>query len=215
MTKENMEMQTLHGTFNGEVVELHSTPPIEGETHVLVTFLEGSLETAAAREQRLGHYGDPLGPPHVYGAELRKQMASQYRRYTVGAIMSRTPVTVEPTAKVAVALHMMRQKGVTSVLVNPAAGASSEDWGIMTMRDILKHIVVERRSPETVIVGEIATRNLIRTSPDASLRECAEMMLQANVRRVVIYQDTTPVGIISDTDIFQFVEERGWGQDSG
>jgi isocitrate dehydrogenase len=84
----------------------------------------------------------------------------------------------------------------------------------MTMRDILKHIVVDRRSPEEVTVGEICTRNLIRADPDTPLRECAEMMVNSRVRRVVIYQDNLPVGIISDTDIFQFVEERGWGPTS-
>jgi signal-transduction protein with cAMP-binding, CBS, and nucleotidyltransferase domain len=40
------------------------------------------------------------------------------------------------------------------------------------------------------------------------------MMVNSRVRRVVIYQDDMPVGIISDTDIFQFVEERGWGPSS-
>jgi isocitrate dehydrogenase len=203
-------MQTVHGHFNGKTVELDETPPIETETHVLITFLEGSLETAAAREQRLGHFGDPLlRPPHVYGDELRRQMASQYRRFTVGALMSRDILTVKPSAKVAVALHMMRQKGVTSVLAEPTTDA--DGWGIMTMRDILKHIVVDRRSPEEITVGEICTHNLIRAEPDTSLRECAEMMINSRVRRVVIYQDNAPVGIISDTDIFQFVEERGWG----
>lgn len=203
-------METVHGHFNGNTVELHAPPPVRDETNVLVTFLEGSLETAAARERRLGHFGDPLRPPHFYGEELRRQMASQYRRYTVGAIMTREIATVAPTDKVAFALHLMRQKGITSVLVEPADGS---EWGIMTMRDILKHIVVDRRSPEEVTTGEIATINLIRTTPDSSLRECARMMLEANVRRVVIYQETLPVGIISDTDIFQFVEERGWGPD--
>lgn len=201
-------METIHGHFNGSVVELHGPPPIDGVTHVLVTFLEGSLETAAAREQRLGHFGEPLRPPHVYGEELRRSMATQYRRFSVGAIMSRDILTVAPKTKVAVALHTMRQRGVTSVLSEPANG---NDWGIMTMRDILKHIVVEQRSPDQVVVGDIATVNLIKGTPDMPLRDCAQMMIESKVRRVVIYKDDMPVGIVSDTDIFQFVEERGWG----
>jgi isocitrate dehydrogenase len=203
-------MQTVHGHFTGKIVELDEAAPIEGGTHVLVTFLEGSLETAAAREQRLGHFGDPLQPPHVYGEELRRQMASQYRRFTAGAIMTRRIVTVPPNTKVTVSLHLMRQQGITSVLVEPVEG---NQWGIMTMRDVLKHIVVDKRSPDEVLVGEIATRNLVRATPDTPLRECAEIMLKSNVRRVVIYQEEKPVGIVSDTDMFQFVEERGWGPD--
>ncbi len=204
-------MQTVHGLYNGSTIELHEPAPIEGETHVLVTFLEGSLETAAAREQRLGHFGGPLRPPHIYGEELRRQMATQYRRFTVGAIMTRDIWIVPRANKVTSALHLMRQRGVTSVLARP--NDESEEWGIMTMRDILKRIVVERRSPDEVTVGDIATRNLIRTAPETPLRDCAQLMIESNVRRVVIYEHDKPVGIISDTDIFQFVEERGWGPD--
>jgi isocitrate dehydrogenase len=146
----------------------------------------------------------------VYGDELRRQMATQYRRYTVGAVMTRQIATVKPETRVTAALGLMRQKGITSILSEPTADS---DWAIMTMRDVLKHVVVENRSPDDVRVGEIATQNLIRTHPAASLRECARMMLDGNVRRVVIYEDNQPVGIVSDTDIFQFVEERGWGPD--
>jgi isocitrate dehydrogenase len=204
-------MQTIHGHYDGQKIELDEPAPIEGETNVLVTFLEGSLETAAARQRRVGHLGDPLlRPPHVYGAELRRQMASQYRRFTVGAIMTRNIITVAPGATVAGALQMMRQRGVTSILVEPQTPG---EWGIMTMRDVLRHIVVGRQSPDEVTVGTIATRNLIRGTPEMPLRECAETMLNANIRRVVIYQEESPIGIISDTDIFQFVEEHGWGSD--
>ncbi len=204
-------MQTVHGYYNGTAVELHENAPIEGQTHVLITFLEGSLETAAAREERLGHFAEPIRPPHVYGEELRRQWVSQYRRFTVGAIMTREVLTVPRASKVAAGLHMMRQKGVTSILVEPD---EQGEWGIMTMRDILKHIVVDKRSPEDVTVGEIATVNLIRAETDTPLRDCAQMMLDSKVRRVVIYKDGAPIGIISDTDIFQFVEERGWGSDA-
>lgn len=204
-------MQTVHGRYNGRYVELDETTPIDGETSVLVTFLEGSLETAAARERRLGHFGDPLHPPHVYGEELKRQMASQYRRFTVGAIMTRDIQTILPSASVAGALQIMRQKGITSILAEPTA---TSDWAIMTMRDVLRHIVVGSRMPEEVTVGEIATLNLIRSNPDASLRDCAEMMVKNNIRRVVIYEENQPIGIVSDTDIFQFVEERGWGPNS-
>jgi isocitrate dehydrogenase len=202
-------MQTVHGLLNGNTIQLYETPSVEaeGEVYVLVTFLEGSLMTAAAREYRLGHMEDPLHPPHVYQEDLKRQMATQYRRFTVGAVMTRNVVTIPGNATVMGALRLMRQRGTSSILVEPQNG---QQWGIMTMRDLLRHIVVPSRSPKDVHVQEIATTNLIRATPDMTLRECARMMIEANVRRVVIYEDDKPVGIVSDTDIFQFVEEHGW-----
>ncbi len=203
-------MQTIRGRFDGKSVELLEQPPSEHDTYVLVTFLEGSLETAAARGQRLTSTPDTPRPPHVYSEELRRQMAAQYRRYTVGSIMTRKVIEVQPNISVANALRVMRMQGITSVLVSPD---DTHEWGIMTMRDLLKQIIVADRSPEEVEVSTIASRPLICVDPDMSLRECSNMMIESGVRRLVVCQDQQPVGIVSDTDIFQIVEERGWGPD--
>lgn len=195
-------MHTVRGQFNGSTIELLEDAPTEGRAYVLVTFLEGSLEMAVARGQRL--HRDVLRAPVAYV----KHGDESYARFTVGAIMTREVITVPASTRVAYATHLMRQKGITSVVVEPD---EKGEWGIMTMRDVLKHIVGEDHSPEEVLVGEIATKPLIYVSPDTSLRDCSKLMVEKNIRRAVVKQDGRPVGIISDTDIFQFVDERGWG----
>jgi len=205
-------VQTVHGRFDGATVVLTEEAPTQGEAHVLVTFLAGSLESAAARDERLQTPGDRLRPLHVYGEELRRQMQSQHQRFTVGAIMTRKIVTVLATVKVTSAINLMRQQGITSVLVEPET--KTEAWGIMTVRDLLRQIVVANRSPEEVSVGEIATKPLICVKPELSLRDCGQLMIDSNIRRVVVAQDNQPIGIISDTDIFQIVQERGWGPEA-
>ncbi|NJP07509.1 MAG: CBS domain-containing protein [Chloroflexaceae bacterium] len=201
-------MQTIRGHFNGRSIELLEEVPIEGESHVLITFLDGSLETAAAREQRLGTFSEPLQPLHIYGPEMWRQMAAKYRRFTVGGIMTRRIITVPHTTQVTAALNLMRQQGISSIMVEPQ---DDGEWGIMTMRDVLKQIVMANRSPEEVTVGEIASHPLIQVSPDMNLHDCTERMIELNIRRVAVTEEGRPVGIISDTDIFQFVEEHGWG----
>jgi isocitrate dehydrogenase len=76
------------------------------------------------------------------------------------------------------------------------------------MRDVLKKIVRDDRQLDGLTVEEIATRPLITVAPDLSLKDCAALMLEKNIRRVVVIKDGQPVGIISETDIFRFVEER-------
>lgn len=201
-------MHTVRGYFDGNTLELLEEPPIEGETHVLVTFLDGSLETAAAREQRLGSFTEPLQPLHIYGPDMWRQMAAKYRRFTAGGIMTRQIVTIPGDASVANALHVMRRQGITSLIVE---ANQQGEWGIMTMRDVLKHIVIQNRSPENVTVDEIATRPVLSVPPDMTLHDCSELMIDKNIRRLVVLENDRPVGIVSDTDIFQFVEDHGWG----
>ena len=208
-------MQTVRGRFNGTSIELLDDAPVTTETYVLVTFLEGSMETAAAREQRRRSVSVALYSLDRYSEPLRRRMSSKQpaadlppRPFTVGEIMTRKVVSVPSTSSAANAIHLMHQQGITSVIVEPD---ESREWGIMTMRDVLKKIVTPNRSPDETMVGELATRPLIYVQPDMSLRDCSKLMIDTNIRRAVVREHGRPVGIVSDTDIFQVVEERGWG----
>ena len=145
---------------------------------------------------------------------LRRQMSKpsptidRQRPFSVGEVMTRKVIAVPGSTNVMDAMHLMHQQGITSVLVEPGEG---DDWGIMTMRDVLKRIVNANRAPEEVPVGEIASRPLIAVAGGMSLRNCSQLMIDQNIRRAVVEEEGRPVGIISDTDIFQVVEERGWG----
>ena len=206
-------MQTIPGRFNGKTIELLDDAPVPHEAYVLITFLEGSMELAAARQQRrsvsvamynLDRYREPL----------RRQMSKpsptidRQRPFSVGEVMTRKVIAVPGSTNVMDAMHLMHQHGITSVLVEPGEAG---DWGIMTMRDVLRRIVNANRAPEEVLVGDIATRPLIYVTADTSLRDCSELMIAKNIRRAVVQEEGRPIGIISDTDIFQVVEERGWG----
>lgn len=197
-------MKTIRGLYNGSMVELLEDAPVEDRAYVLITFLEGNLETAASRGQRLKR--DVLRPPVNYS----RYSADVYQRFTAGALMTREIITMASDATVAKATHLMREKGITSVLIEPDA---TGEWGIMTMRDLLKNVVGDGRNPAETPLGDIASRPLVYVSPDLSLQECSKRMVESNVRRVVVKQDDRPVGIISDTDIFQFVGENGWGME--
>jgi isocitrate dehydrogenase len=206
-------MQTIRGRFNGTTIELMEDPPIIDEAYVLVTFLEGSMEVAAARQRRsagsvalysLDRYREPL-KQHM---AIPSPSIDRQRPFSVGEVMTRKVITAPAATNVMDAMRLMHQQGITSILVEPDA---ADGWGIMTMRDVLKRIVNANRAPEDVLIGEIATRPLIYVTPETSLRDCGELMIDKNIRRAVVQHENQPIGIISDTDIFQVVEERGWG----
>jgi signal-transduction protein with cAMP-binding, CBS, and nucleotidyltransferase domain len=206
-------MQTIRGRFNGTTIELMEDPPITDEAYVLVTFLEGSMEVAAARQRRssgnvalysLDRYREPL-KQHM---AIPSPAIDRQRPFSVGEVMTRKVVTAPAWTNVMDAMRLMHQQGITSILVEPD---DADSWGIMTMRDVLKRIVNANRAPEEVLIGEIATRPLISITPETSLRDCGELMIDKNIRRAVVHEANQPIGIISDTDIFQVVEERGWG----
>jgi len=131
--------------------------------------------------------------------------------YTVGEIMTSPVVTVPASTPAEDALHLMRNKRIHSVIVEPDRPGGA--YGIMTQRDLLKKIVAADRPLLNVTAGDLASSPLITVSPDTTIKQASIIMLDANIRRAVVMKEGQIVGIVSDTDIFQTVEERGWGPD--
>ncbi|MEI6180604.1 MAG: NADP-dependent isocitrate dehydrogenase [Chloroflexales bacterium] len=170
----------------------------EVKTSEFADALIANMERIVGDEHRLVH--PSIGPDLVHPVET-----ASYPRQSVGALMTRGVVAVAGSAPLRDTTHLMRTRGITSVVIEPdSAGV----WGIMTMRDVLKKIVREGRPINGLTVEDIATRPLITVSPELSLKECADLMVEQNIRRVVVAKDGEPIGIISETDIFRSVEER-------
>ncbi len=133
------------------------------------------------------------------------------RYHTIGEIMTSPVVTVPASTPAEEALHLMREKGIHSVVVEPDGPDGM--YGIMTQRDLLRKIVATDRPLLNVTVKDLMSSPLIAVSPDTTIQQCSIIMLDANIRRAVVMKEGKLVGIVSDTDIFQSVEERGWGPD--
>ena len=132
--------------------------------------------------------------------------------YLVENIMSKPAITVEANTRVSDALDMMRHKNISSLIVNPTA--PDDAYGIFTKRDIITKVVARDLDPRNLLVSEIMSKPVITISPKTSLRECSILMSRAGVRRLPVVDGEKLVGVISDTDIFQCVEERGWGPEN-
>lgn len=129
--------------------------------------------------------------------------------YTVASVMKSPVVSIQVDATVMEAMHLMRGKGISSILVDPQS--SGDAYGIMTKRDVISKVVAKGQDPGKVLVKEIMTRPVITVAADCSLKECSALMIKAGIRRVPVAEGGKIIGIVSDTDIFAAVEERGWG----
>jgi isocitrate dehydrogenase len=204
-------------TVKAKIVTYDFARQMEGATEVstsgfadaMIEQMESGIDLKARQQERM----------KAIEAERREREARRVERpfeemeesgrtpTTVGDIMTRMPVTVKAGTKVSEAMHLMREHGISSVLVAPSGDG---EWGIMTQRDVVSRIVHANRSPAMVKVEEIATMPLVTVPVDMSLYDCSSQMIGANIRRVVVAQNEVPIGIVSDTDLFRSVEEFGW-----
>lgn len=131
--------------------------------------------------------------------------------YTVTSIMKSPVVSIQANKSLEEALHLMQEKGVSSIMVTPVASGESE--GIMTKRDIISKVVSQGKDPKTLKVQDVMTPRVITVPPDYPLADTAKLMTEKGIRRVLVRQGGRIIGIVSDTDIFRAVEESGWGPD--
>ncbi len=177
----------------------------------LIQQIEGKLDVEGFRRQRAAAIEEERREREALRvAQPMEAMAATGRvPQTIGDIMTSRLVRVPAGTTVEQAMHLMRERDVSSMLIEPGPDGQ---WGIMTQKDIISRIVNANRSPARVKVEEIAAKPLFMLPADTSLRECTTQMIQRNFRRVVVAKDGVPIGIVSDTDIFRMVEEFGYAE---
>ncbi|MFQ5408899.1 MAG: cyclic nucleotide-binding/CBS domain-containing protein [Anaerolineales bacterium] len=127
--------------------------------------------------------------------------------------MSKPVIVVDPDSSVSHALTLMRRRRIHSLLVEDRR-TGMPVYGIITTTDIRDKIVAAGRDPAETTVGAIMTASVQFAAPDWTLQQCSSIMQERNFHHMpVCDEDDVPVGMISATDIFIAVEERGWVED--
>jgi len=113
-------------------------------------------------------------------------------------IMTTEVVTIEPSATVAEAVALMKEKGLRALIVERT---NEEDaYGIVTETDIVYKVVAQGLSPQSVLVREIMTKPCIVVNPDLSVENVARLFAMTGIRRAPVIRERL-LGVISVTDI--------------
>jgi CBS domain-containing protein len=113
-------------------------------------------------------------------------------------LMTTNPRSLESGSTVMEAARLMRDEdaGIIPVV------EGEKLVGTVTDRDIAIRVVAEGKSPESITVGEIASRELITIDPRQELDEALRLMAQHQIRRLpVVEEDGRLVGIVAQADI--------------
>ncbi|SNB70670.1 Predicted signal-transduction protein containing cAMP-binding and CBS domains [Thermoflexus hugenholtzii JAD2] len=115
-------------------------------------------------------------------------------------IMTTEVVTIEPSATVAEAVALMKEKGLRALIVERT---NEEDaYGIVTETDIVYKVVAQGLSPQSVLVREIMTKPCIVVNPDLSVENVARLFARTGIRRAPVIRERL-LGVISVTDIIR------------
>ena len=97
------------------------------------------------------------------------------------------------------ALRTMKHVETKSLIVNKRH--DDDEYGMVLISDIGKHVLAKDRSPDRVNVYEIMAKPLLSVHPDMDIRYCARYFENFGLSRAPVVENRKVIGIISFTDM--------------
>jgi CBS domain-containing protein len=95
------------------------------------------------------------------------------------------------------AVTRMCRNHIGALLVND----NGKPVGIVSERDIMRRVVLERRDPLTTNVAEVMTHELAFVLIDATAEDAMALMIERGCRHLPVLDDGSVVGMVSMGDI--------------
>lgn len=129
---------------------------------------------------------------------------------TVNDFMRKSLITIEESASVQEAANRMKDKNISSLVVVDEIG---RPLGLITERDLVRKVCIHDVSTSKLIIKEIMSSPLITIDSNSSASEAVDMMLQNNVRHLLVVDSKSsegldkPIGIVTPLD---FTKSEGY-----
>jgi CBS domain-containing protein len=127
---------------------------------------------------------------------------------SVADIMKKKLETIEEATSVQETAKKMKEKNISSLVVVDANGIPQ---GLVTERDLARKVCINNVPANAVTNKEIMSSPLITISADSSPSVAADMMLQHNVRHLLVVDknnvtNTRPIGMVTPLDFTRYQE---------
>ena len=111
----------------------------------------------------------------------------------------KTPITIPPNTSILDARDILLRHRIGRLVIE----FGKKPGGIITEKDIAKSVSIFNKKPlGKILVSEIMSKNLITTSPDASIHDCAKLMKENAISSVVVKNKKNKlIGVVTKTDL--------------
>jgi CBS domain-containing protein len=128
---------------------------------------------------------------------------------TARDVMTGGAECVGENESVAVAAKKMRDLDVGAL---PICGEDDRLKGMLTDRDIVVQVLAQGKDPDSTNAGELGEGKPVTIGADDSLGEALKTMADHKVRRLPVIDGHDLVGVVSQGDLAQSVDEEDVGQ---
>jgi CBS domain-containing protein len=128
----------------------------------------------------------------------------------IAEVMTQRPRAVTVQTSVREAAQLMKDEDVGSL---PVVEDGARLVGIVTDRDVAVRVVGGGLDPDTAVVGDVASTDVLALTPDHDLDEALKLMAREQVRRVpIVVRENELVGMLAQADVARSEKEKATGE---
>ncbi len=121
-------------------------------------------------------------------------------------VMTPSPHVIDGLATVHDAIAVMREKNVSSVIVDRRH--DNDEYGILVVHDIAKHIIGDDRSPSRTNVYEIMSKPILSVDIAMDLKYAVRLLNRFGLSRALVVDEGQVAGIVTLRDmVFRYIPE--------
>jgi len=119
-------------------------------------------------------------------------------------IMQKNVITIESEKKALDAAMILKEKQISFLVVIDKI----KPIGIVSERDIVRKIVADNKEASLTPLELIMSKNFKWVEPNSSIEEAVQKMLNNNIRRLIVLDNEKLVGVITQTDLTEFLRSK-------
>jgi len=106
---------------------------------------------------------------------------------------------VDGMVTVADALRQMKHVETKCLIVDKRH--DNDEYGVVLISDLARHVLAKDRAPERVNVYEVMSKPVVSVDPQMDIRYCARLFDRLSLSRAPVIESGKVIGIISFTDM--------------
>ena len=114
---------------------------------------------------------------------------------TVREVITPDPIVIDGLATVRAAVDKMRETGVSSLVV--ARRDEGDEYGLVVVHDIAKHVVVREASADRTNVYEVMSKPVISLDADMKTNYAIRLLFRFGLSRAIVLEHGELIGIVT------------------
>ena len=119
-------------------------------------------------------------------------------------IMQKNVITIEHDKTAHDAACLISEKDISFLVIMK----DDVPIGVLTVSDFVKRLSARDKKASDVIISEIMSNKFRWVNPETEIEDAIQKMLNNNIRRLLILDDDKLVGVLTQTDLTEFLRNK-------